>query len=112
MGYNGKEIRDSKKMLKDEQYLEKCINEAREAIGNKEYSKAKLYLNEALVIESCNAKIENLLGVIEELMGNRKLAQNYYRAALSFDSTYSPAENNLKRTSLYNSGIYKVDLGE
>ena len=112
MGYNGKGIKDSNKMLKDEQHLEKCINEAREAIVNKEYFKAKLYLNEALAIDSSNAKIENLIGVVEELMGNRKLAQNYYRAALSFDSTYGPAENNLKRTSLYNSGIYKIDLGE
>lgn len=99
------------KILKSNKDLNEYIKKSREAIMKKEYSKAKLLLKEALFLDSSNAEIENLLGVIEELLNNKKLAQNYYRAALAFDSTYIPAENNLKRISLDNSGIYKIDLG-
>ncbi|MDZ4957025.1 hypothetical protein GNF51_14700 [Clostridium perfringens] len=112
MEYNEKDYKDKIKILKAENDLKKYIKNARKAILNKEYSKAKLYLKEALVMDSSNAEIENLLGVIEESLGNQRSAQNYYRVALVFDSTYAPAENNLKRLSLDNSGIYSIDLGE
>ncbi|MBS5886498.1 hypothetical protein [Clostridium sp.] len=97
MEYNEKCYKSKIKILKANHDLKKYIKEARDAIINKEYSKAEL---------------ENLFGVIEELIGNKRVAQNYYRVALVFDSTYTPAENNLKRLSLDNSGIYSIDLGE
>lgn len=98
--------------------LEKCldkeeyyIEEARDFIIHKDYYNAKLSLKEAFIINSSNAKVYNLLGVIEECLGNKQLAKKYYRAALSLDPTYEPADNNLKRTVMYNSGIYNIDLG-
>lgn len=112
MEYNEKCYKSKIKILKANHDLKKYIKEAREAIINNEYSKAELYLKEALVMDSSNAEIENLFGVIEELIGNKRVAQNYYRVALVFDSTYTPAENNFKRLSLDNSGIYSIDLGE
>lgn len=87
------------------------IEEARDAILNKDYDKAKFCLKEALVNDSSSAEIQNLLGVIEEKTGDRQLAQKYYRAALSLDPTYEPADNNLKRTAMFNSFSSKVDLG-
>ncbi|MFH5938671.1 hypothetical protein, partial [Clostridium perfringens] len=74
-----------------------------EFIMKKVESLAELLLKNALIINSSSAEIENLLGVIEEKRGNVLLAQRYYRAALSFEPCYLPADNNLKRTVLYNS---------
>lgn len=87
------------------------IEEARYAIINKDYDKAKFCLKKALVNNSSSPEIQNLLGVIEEKTGDRQLAQKYYRAALSLDPTYEPADNNLKRTAMFNSFSSKVDLG-
>ncbi|MBS5940091.1 hypothetical protein [Clostridium sp.] len=104
--------KDNIKILKGRLDLLNNIEKAREAIINKEYDKAKLYAKEALVMNSSSAEVENLLGVIEELTGSKKIAQCYYRAALDFDPTYLPAENNLKRLTLYNSGLFDIDIGE
>lgn len=104
--------KDNIKILKGKSDLLNIIEKAKKAIINKEYNKAKLYAKEALVINSSSAEVENILGVIEELTGSKKRAQCYYRAALDFDPTYLPAANNLKRLTLYNSGIFTIDIGE
>ena len=98
-------------ILRVDKDISRYIEEARDAIFNKDYDKAKFCLKEALVNDSSSAKIQNLLGVIEEKTGDRQLAQKYYRAALSLDPTYEPADNNLKRTAMFNSFSSKVDLG-
>ena len=98
-------------ILRVDKDISRYIEEARDAIFNKDYDKAKFCLIEALVNDSSSAEIQNLLGVIEEKTGDRQLAQKYYRAALSLDPTYEPADNNLKRTAMFNSFSSKVDLG-
>ncbi|MFR4996422.1 MAG: response regulator [Clostridium paraputrificum] len=98
-------------ILRVDKDISRYIEEARDAILNKDYDKAKFCLKEALVNDSSSAEIQNLLGVIEEKTGDRQLAQKYYRAALSLDPTYEPADNNLKRTAMFNSFSSKVDLG-
>ena len=98
-------------ILRVDKDISRYIEEARYAIFNKDYDKAKFCLKEALVNDSSSAEIQNLLGVIEEKTGDRQLAQKYYRAALSLDPTYEPADNNLKRTAMFNSFSSKVDLG-
>lgn len=103
-------VRDVVKEVLDKD-ISRYIEEARDAIFNKDYDKAKFCLKEALVNDSSSAEIQNLLGVIEEKTGDRQLAQKYYRAALSLDPTYEPADNNLKRTAMFNSFSSKVDLG-
>ncbi|MFR3910549.1 MAG: hypothetical protein ACLTYB_05185 [Clostridium paraputrificum] len=45
--------------------------------------------------DSSSAEIQNLLGVIEEKQ-EIAISTKYYRAALSLDPTYEPADNNLK----------------
>ena len=97
--------------LKESTYIRESLKKARKYICSREYDKAELLLKNALIINSSSAEIENLLGVIEEKRGNVLLAQRYYRAALAFEPCYLPADNNLKRTVLYNSGISKFDLG-
>lgn len=98
-------------ILRVDKDISRYIEEARDAILNKDYDKAKFCLKEALVNDSSSAEIQNLLGVIEEKTGDRQLSQKYYRAALSLDPTYEPADNNLKRTAMFNSFSSKVDLG-
>ena len=98
-------------ILRVDKDISRYIEEARDAIFNKDYDKAKFCLKEALVNYISSAEIQNLLGVIEEKTGDRQLAQKYYRAALSLDPTYEPADNNLKRTAMFNSFSSKVDLG-
>ncbi|MDU2702741.1 MAG: response regulator [Clostridium sp.] len=75
-------------ILRVDKDISRYIEEARDAIFNKDYDKAKFCLKEALVNDSSSAEIQNLLGVIEEKTGDRQLAQKYYRAALSLDPTY------------------------
>ena len=97
--------------LKESTYIRESLKKARKYICSREYDKAELLLKNALIINSSSAEIENLLGVIEEKRGNVLLAQRYYRASLAFEPCYLPADNNLKRTVFYNSGISKFDLG-
>lgn len=104
-------IREKIESMKYNRYLSECIIGAKVYINSKNYREAEVLLKKALIINSSSAEIENLLGIIEEKKGNIIIAQRYYRAALAFDPSYSPADNNLKRTVLYNSGILKFDLG-
>lgn len=91
--------------------LDEYILEAKDLIKKGELEKARSCLKEAILIDTSSAKIQNLLGVVEEKMHNKSLAQKYYRAALSLDATYTPADNNLKRTVLYSYSLKGIDLG-
>lgn len=104
-------IRKKIENIKENIYIKECIDKAKKYILNKEYNNAELLLKNALIFNSSSAEIENLLGIIEEKRGNILLAQRYYRAALAFEPCYLPADNNLKRTVLYNSGVLNFDLG-
>ncbi|MDZ5253432.1 hypothetical protein [Clostridium sp. LIBA-8841] len=97
--------------MKENVYIKECIDKAKKYIVTKEYDEAEVLLRSALILNSNSAEIENLLGVIEEKKGNVLLAQRYYRAALAFEPCYLPADNNLRRTVLYNSGISNFDMG-
>lgn len=97
--------------MKENVYIKECIDKAKKYIVTKEYDEAEVLLRNALILNSNSAEIENLLGVIEEKKGNVLLAQRYYRAALAFEPCYLPADNNLRRTVLYNSGISNFDMG-
>lgn len=97
--------------MKENVYIKECIDKAKKYIVTKEYDEAEVLLRNALMLNSNSAEIENLLGVIEEKKGNVLLAQRYYRAALAFEPCYLPADNNLRRTVLYNSGISNFDMG-
>ncbi|MGG7323297.1 hypothetical protein [Clostridium baratii] len=96
---------------KNNKTLDEYILEAKDLIKKGELEKARNCLKEAILIDTSIAKIQNLLGVVEEKMHNKSLAQKYYRAALSLDATYTPADNNLKRTVLYSYSLKNIDLG-
>ncbi|MGG5461444.1 hypothetical protein [Clostridium sp. B9] len=106
-----KKLNDEIDKLKGNKYFKNLINEAKKYIIANKYDEAERVLKKALIINSSCAEIENLLGILEEKRGNIILAQRYYRASLAFDPSYIPADNNLKRTVLYNRGETKVDFG-
>lgn len=104
-------INKDNSIIRVEEDSEYYIGVAKEAILKGDLEKARYYLKEALVTDTSNAIIQNLLGVIEEKLHNKSLAQKYYRAALSLDATYKPADNNLRRTAMYGYTIKGIDLG-
>lgn len=87
------------------------LNEARDAIRHGSLEKATQHLRDVLISDASNPATQNLLGVIEEKKNNGNLAQKYYRAALSLDATYAPADNNLRRTAMYSALSTGIDLG-
>lgn len=87
------------------------LNEARDAIRHGSLEEATQHLRDVLISDASNPATQNLLGVIEEKKNNANLAQKYYRAALSLDATYAPADNNLRRTAMYSALSTGIDLG-
>lgn len=87
------------------------LNEARDAIRHGSLEEATQHLRDVLISDASNPATQNLLGVIEEKKNNGNLAQKYYRAALSLDATYAPADNNLRRTAMYSALSTGIDLG-
>ncbi|MBU3134125.1 response regulator [Clostridium gasigenes] len=91
--------------------IDGSLNEAREAIRHGSLEEATQHLRDVLISDASNPATQNLLGVIEEKKNNGNLAQKYYRAALSLDATYAPADNNLRRTAMYSALSTGIDLG-
>ena len=58
---------------------------------------AGVYAQKALFLKPDRPEALNLLGGISESTGNRLEAEKYYRAALTHDPAYAPAQSNLKR---------------
>ncbi len=48
-----------------------------------------------------SAKVQNLLGIYAEKIGQMELASRHYRASYALDPTYAPAKNNLERITDY-----------
>lgn len=105
-------LENEESLLRIDKSVDEYIRLAIKSIENGELEKGRLFLKEALVIDTSNPAVQNLLGAIEELSNNKLLAQKYYRAALSLDATYKPADNNLRRTAMYYNKDKEIDLGK
>lgn len=104
-------IKKDASVIMREKDISENIEEARIAIREGSLEKAAQCLREVLISDASNPATQNLLGVIEEKRGNERLGQKYYRAALSLDATYKPADNNLRRTTMYSPLATGIDLG-
>lgn len=60
---------------------------------------AGVYAQKAVFLNPGRPEALNLLGGIAEAKGNRGEADKYYRAALTHDPAYEPAQRNLERTA-------------
>ena len=88
------------------------IELAKKAIMDSHFEAAVEHVRKAVSFDPARPEAFNLLGVLEELRGNRLEAQKHYRAALSLDPSYGAALVNLER--LTSSGWRRsggIDLG-
>ena len=58
---------------------------------------AAVYAQKAVLLNPDRPEALNLLGGVSETAGNRQEAERYYRAALTHDPAYAPAQSNLER---------------
>jgi FixJ family two-component response regulator len=70
---------------------------ARNRVVERDFDVAAVYAQKAVFLDP-KPEALNLLGGIAEIKGNLQEALDYYRAALSRDPDYVPAQLNLKRT--------------
>ncbi|HSB07260.1 MAG TPA: response regulator [Thermodesulfobacteriota bacterium] len=88
------------------------IELAKKAIMDLHFDAAVEHVRKAVSFDPARPEAFNLLGVLEELRGNRLEAQKHYRAALSLDPSYGAALVNLERST--SSGWRRsggIDLG-
>ena len=73
------------------------IELAKKAIMDFHFDAAVEHVRKAVSFDPARPEAFNLLGVLEELRGNRLEAQKHYRAALSLDPSYGAALVNIER---------------
>lgn len=90
-----------------------CVEQAKKLIHQRDFTRAAAFLRQALTLDTLRPEPYNLLGCIEELLGNVPEAQRLYRAALSVSPGYAPAHTNLHRTiQMFQLDPPEPDLGE
>ncbi|MBZ9689098.1 hypothetical protein G9F72_022635 [Clostridium estertheticum] len=77
------------------------VKEAINAIKSNKYDLAYRCLKAAMFENDHSAEVYNLLGIISEYKGDVSLACKYYGAALVFDPTYKPSDNNLEKLTSF-----------
>lgn len=91
---------------------EQEIQAAVDAIKQVELNSAKQHLINALSIDFNRPEAENLMGIIEESIGNLSNATVHYRASYALNPMYSPARNNLERITEYGKSSKEIDFGD
>lgn len=81
------------------QDYESCLELAKRCVTDRHYEAAAEHVRKAISMNSSRAEAFNFLGALYEIQGDRIEAQKNYRAALSLDPTYKPAQNNLSRST-------------
>lgn len=85
---------------------------AKARITERKFDLARVYLQKAIGAEPLKAEPYNLMGVLLELGGDCLDALKMYRAALSVDPAYGPADQNLKRATQLVHTLEGIDMGE
>jgi CheY-like chemotaxis protein len=70
---------------------------AKQRVIEGHFELAGVYAQKAVFLNPDRPEALNLLGGIAEVKGNRLEADGYYRAALTHDPAYAPAQRNLER---------------
>lgn len=92
------------------EYLE-FIELAKLHIKDREYHKAHDIIKRAISQKPESAEAYNLLGAINEVLGDNIAASQAYQMAIRFDANYQPALENLKRiTSMEANSAGLLDL--
>jgi tetratricopeptide (TPR) repeat protein len=88
---------------------------AKRAINNREFEEARGHLAEVIKQNDRMIEAHNLLGVLFEMKNEYAVAKRCYGRALSIDSHYEPAQQNMRRLyELFQFGSSKepINLGE
>lgn len=72
---------------------------AKQCIAEKHFEAAAEHVKKAIAADSSRPEAFNFMGALCEIQGNKLEAQKNYRAALSLDSGYKPAQDNLNRST-------------
>lgn len=78
---------------------EEILEQAKLLLTQRRFQEAEAMLRQATAKDPSNAEALNLLGVSTEMKGRLQEAARYYRAALSFNPGYTPAQQNLHRVT-------------
>src|SRR4030042_1909020 len=81
------------------QDYESCLELAKRCVADRYFEAAAEHVKKAISIDSSRAEAFNFLGALYETQGNKVEGQKNYRAALSLDPTYKPAQDNLRRST-------------
>ena len=89
-----------------------AIELAKRSVGNRHFEAAIGHVRKAISLDPIRPEAFNLLGILEEVQGNRDEAQKHYRAALALDPSYQPASVNLQRSTSGKGKLGRWDLGD
>ena len=81
------------------QDYQSCLELAKRCVADRHFEAATEHVRKAISIDSSRAEAFNFLGALYEVQGNKVEGQKNYRAALSLDATYKPAQDNLNRST-------------
>jgi YesN/AraC family two-component response regulator len=99
--FDAAQVRDMVRRILEKQGVahgyEDYLALAKQRISEGHFEVAGVYAQKAVFLKSDRPEALNILGGIAEVKGNRLEAGEYYRAALSYDSAYAPAQRNLER---------------
>jgi Flp pilus assembly protein TadD len=91
------------------QSYDACVELSRRCAAGRQIQLAVEHARRATAIDPSRPEAFNLLGACSEVRGEPLEAQKYYRAALSLDPSFGPAQKNLRR--LVEKGRGRVELG-
>jgi DNA-binding NtrC family response regulator len=90
-----------------------CLELAKKCVADKHFEAAAKHANKAISIDSSRAEAFNFLGALCEIQGHKLEAQKKYRAAISLNSAYKPAQENLNRATGANpAAVQKIYLDD
>ena len=96
--------RETLDIVKSHDY-ESFIELAKGCVAERHFEAASEHVKKAISIDSSRPEAFNFLGALYEVQGDKLEAQKNYRAALSLDPTYKPAQDNLSRSTGAKQGI-------
>jgi len=80
-----------------EKELVELCNTARKLVAQNKFTECKVLIQDSMAKYPHAPQPHNLIGILLEMEGDHMTAMNHFRAAWSLDSTYLPAQLNMKR---------------
>lgn len=94
--------------------FEKYVALAKKALKEGNYTLAEEKIKQAMFENPHSPIVQNLYGILEELLKEDNMAHRHYRAAYALDPSYKPASRNLERITMFQEYPSKkhIDFGD